>query len=257
MTVLSNRQKKLARKASQGQGRPASPSAPRQILTAVAETEEPVGALALATAAERHAVRAAIQQAEDMAEREGRALTPAERRTIRAEHGVDIATDARNRGQIRMKGRDGLVSLNNSGGTNGITDAMLQAGLAYRQCYEATASSLRSGLANPEGGGRAISAGFQLPGKAALHRAYVMARLAQMDRAVAAVTVDGREVQVLRLIAGEGHTLTSLGAGGNVKAANLKALRTALVAVARVLPIGLQRDGLVWRDQGGLRIRAD
>tara|TARA_R110002124_G_scaffold173690_5_gene341340 strand:- start:6911 stop:7675 length:765 start_codon:yes stop_codon:yes gene_type:complete len=254
MTALSKRQQRLARKANQGQARPASPSAPRQILNAVVETEEPVGALALATAAERHAVRVAIQQAEDLAAREGRTLSQADRRAIRADHGVDIATDARNRGQIRMKGRDGLVSLNTAGR---IGDDLLQAGLAYRQCMEVAASGLRSGLANPEGGGRTMVAGFALPGAAALHRSYVMARLAQMDRAVAAITVDGREVQMLRMIAGEGRTLTSIASGGNAQVAALKALIAALTAVARVLPIGIKRDGLVYRDQGGLRIRTD
>ena len=203
MTALSKRQQRLAPKANQGQARPASPSAPRQILAAVVETEEPAGALALATAHERHAVRVALQQAEADAGREGRTLTQADRRRIRAEYGVEVATDARNRGQIRMKGRDGLVSLNNAGR---IGDDLLQAGLAYRQCMEVAASGLRSGLANPEGGGRTITAGFVLPGAAALHRSYVMARLAQMDR---------------------------------------------------VLPIGIKRDGLVYRDHGGLRIRTD
>lgn len=255
MTVLSNRQRRLARKAQpRDTGRTASASAPRLIQAAMVDAEEPVGALALATSAERSATRARLLQAEEAAARDGRTLSPAERRAIRDDHGVDVATDARTRGQIRMKSRDGLVSLNDSGA---IDDAMLQAGLAYRQCYETAAAGLRSGLANPEGGGRAMNAGFALPGAAALHRSYVMARLAQMDRAVAAITIDGREVQLLRQIAGEGHTLTSIAAGGNAKAANLKALRAALTAVARVLPMGLQRDGLVWRDQGGLRIRDD
>ncbi|EDX81456.1 hypothetical protein BBAL3_2613 [Brevundimonas sp. BAL3] len=138
-------------------------------------------------------------------------------------------------GPVRLKSRDGLVSLHTSGS---LDDDEVRAGLAYRMCWEAASAGLKSSMAN----GERVSGGAR--GDALdIKRAYLMARLNQMERAVGAIMQDGRELLALRLIAGEGRTLTSLASGGNAKVAQLAALRRALAAVASVLP------------QGGLRIR--
>lgn len=230
---LSKRQRKLARKQ-----RPAQPAVPRVVADVRPVVEEPaINLRQLAPDLERAAAEVAIRQAAELAARDGVELTAADKRAIRRDHGVTMA-----KGQVRLRSRDGLVSLNDTGS---LTDEELKAGLAYRHCYEAAAGGLRSALGQTEGGGRSLPVGFALRNAAALQRAYVMARLAQMERTVGAEMLDGRELTVLRMVAGEGRTLSSLAAGGNAKVANLSALRRALASVARVLPVR------------GLRIRDD
>ncbi|WP_419254463.1 hypothetical protein ACN2C6_03275 [Caulobacter sp. ErkDOM-YI] len=144
-------------------------------------------------------------------------------------------------GPLRLKTRDGLMSLHASGS---LSDGEVEAGLAYRLCVEHAGAGLRSALATCEGGGRSHG-GFGPRDKAALMRAYLMARLDQMERAVNAAAQDGRELLALRLIAGDGRTLTSITAAGNAKLAYLAALRRALAAVASVLRV---KRGLAHRD---------
>jgi len=145
-------------------------------------------------------------------------------------------------GPLRLKTRDGLMSLHASGS---LSDGEVEAGLAYRLCVEHAGAGLRSALAVSEGGGGRSYGGFGPRDRAALMRAYLMARLDQMERAVNAAAQDGRELLALRLIAGDGRTLTSITAAGNAKLAHLAALRRALSAVASVLPV---KRGLAHRD---------
>ena len=137
-------------------------------------------------------------------------------------------------GAMRIRDRDGLAALT---GTGQITKDQGEAGEAYRYCAEFASAGLKSQL-DYRVGSAALRDGnnIGLRSAAALQRAYVLARLAQMERAVAAITRDGRELVVLRYIAGEGHTLRSLGEGPNSRKANLEALKRALDAVGTVLP---------------------
>lgn len=133
-------------------------------------------------------------------------------------------------GARRIKGRDGLAMLREK---DSVSDAQFKAGMAYRYCYEVASAGLRSGLATA-GEGRGGKGGDG----ADLHRAYVMARLAQMERAVAAAAQDGRETIVLRLVAGEGRPVRSIAAGGHARTLDVEALRRALTAASKVLPAG-------------------
>lgn len=172
------------------------------------------------------------------------AVTAGLRETVRLEAartGEHLAPPPKD-GPLRLKTRDGLMSLHSSGSLN---DGEVEAGLAYRLCVEHAGAGLRSALAQTEGGGGRSHGGFGPRDKAALMRAYLMARLNQMERAVDATAEDGRELLALRLIAGDGRTLTSIVAAGNAKLAYLAALRRALAAVASVMPV---KGGLANRD---------
>lgn len=140
---------------------------------------------------------------------------------------------------LRATSRDGLVALLKSGTASA---DQVKAGLAFRLAYEASAKGLGSGLGNagaPQGGGSVRAAGGVLMRSAVeLHRAYLMARLNQMERAVAAVLTDGRELHAVRMIAGEGHTVREVaGSSGHARAATTAALLRALDAIAGVLRI--------------------
>lgn len=138
-------------------------------------------------------------------------------------------------GAKRIKGRDGLAMLLDAGS---ITDAEARTGVAYRYCYEASASALRSGLGTA-GEGRGGKGGA-----ADLHHLYVVARLAQMERAVAAAAIDGQETIILRLVAGECRSIRSIASGGHARTLAVQALRRALAAASKVLPAkGLRITG--------------
>lgn len=141
---------------------------------------------------------------------------------------------APNGGPLRLKTRDGLLSLLTSGGLSG---ELCQVGLAFRHCFEFSLSGLQSVLGNPNPGADRGDQHYGDRDPAALRRALILARLNQMERAVDAVSRDGRELLALRLIAGEGRTLTSLASGGNAKVAYLAALVRALEAVREVIPV--------------------
>lgn len=137
-------------------------------------------------------------------------------------------------GPLRLKTRDGLLSLLSSGSLSG---ELGQAGLAFRHCFEASQADLQSVLGNPNPGADRGERRHGDREPAALRRALILARLNQMERAVDAASRDGRELLALRLIAGEGRTLSSLASGGNAKVAYLAALVRALEAVRAVIPV--------------------
>lgn len=141
-------------------------------------------------------------------------------------------------GAKRIKGRDGLVSLHASGS---LGVAELVAGAAFRHCLEVTSAGLRSGLgtAGQVRGGKDFGRSpFEGRDKGELHRAYVVARLNQFERAVRAVdSTDGLSGRMLLLVAGEGHALWSLCSGGHARAKGLEALKLGLDAVAGVLAV--------------------
>ncbi len=160
-------------------------------------------------------------------------------------------------GARRVKTRDGLATLAESGG---LTDIQVRAGLAYRLCYELVRDSLGSCLGRA-GEGRGVRDWSQLSiaedergelklmlSAAELHRAYVITRLNQLERAVFGLPdADGRvwlaepkgdELGALRRIAGEGHTLNAIaGRGAQSRETTKAALVCALDVIARVLRI--------------------
>lgn len=138
-------------------------------------------------------------------------------------------------GYVRATSRDGLTALYHS---TALTPVQVKAGLAFRMCYEAAGKGLGSGLGNAGEGGGSRKVAALGRSAAELHRAYVLARLNQMERAVGAELVDGRELHALRMIAGEGHTVREVaGSSGHARAATTAALARALDAIARALRI--------------------
>lgn len=130
-------------------------------------------------------------------------------------------------GAYRIKGSDGIASLTEAGA---LTPAEIQAATAYRQCFEGSTSSLGSSLRNAGGTG-----GGSLTAVARLHQTYLKLRLDKIDQAIGHMSRDRRELAVLRAVAGRGETLRSLGAGGDTKKANLRALKRALARVPVIL----------------------
>jgi len=151
---------------------------------------------------------------------------------------VSVFNDA---GARHVRGRDGIASLAKARSLN---DDEVKAALAYRYCYEQAASGLKSVLgAAGEGGGGTTRVPFGVRSAGELQRAYVMARLSQMERAVLARQVTGLELSLLRHVAGEGNTLASAGAGGKAWGVRLDALRRALAAIGSLLPSSGLRIG--------------
>ncbi|MDP3405058.1 MAG: hypothetical protein Q8S03_10240 [Brevundimonas sp.] len=142
-------------------------------------------------------------------------------------------------GAVRVSSRDGLWSALFA---DHVTEHQYNGGMEYRALVEHVASSGGSSqLANVSevrgGGGGADAAQ-----RRGLHRAYAGIRVTDAEAAVQAADRSGRALLVLRAVAGEGRTVSSLGKG-NARVANLRALGLALDIVCRALS-----------QSGGLRI---
>lgn len=142
---------------------------------------------------------------------------------------------------LRISSRDGLATLFEA---RAISAHQYGAGRAYRVAYE-TAAKVRIANLNPSGVSAGKSpAGLQARSAHELQRAYVLARLRQIELAVAGL--GERELTVLRKVAGEGMTIRELGGGGNTREANQAALRRALEAAVQALAgpvhMGLKRS---------------
>lgn len=233
--ALSNRQRKGLRKAvfkGARQGRLA--------LAAVRADHEPVMSVReRVTEAEqaRAAARLAVDAGtEAVVGQHGPVNLKAE---LAAEHGVELTRDRTLPGvPLRATSRDGLIALHRAGR---LTDVQAKAGLAYRLAYESAAKGLGSAMGNlgmAGGGGKTATLSRSAMD---LHRAYLLTRLNQMERAVSADLVDGRELHALRLIAGEGQTVRDVaGTSGHARAATADALGRALTIIAKVLRIAGQ-----------------
>lgn len=208
-SALSNRQRKAQRRTATKAARSGKPA------LVVVVRSEPAGMAA------REAVLAQVEAVE------------AGRLGVSPDLGGLVETGP---GFVRASNRDGLVSLHKS---CTLTDDQAKAGFAFRLCYEASAKGLGSSLGNAgEGGGASRKIVGLARSATELHRAYLLARLNQMERAVAAVLVDGRELHALRLVAGEGKTVYELaGNSGHARDAYKAALVRALDAIARGLRI--------------------
>ncbi|TFW14438.1 hypothetical protein EGY25_04395 [Brevundimonas intermedia] len=229
MSVMSNRQRRLARKAAR-QAEAARPQVEAVVEQAVVISDIVDGdVIGAAYLREEAAAKAAVQDAEREAVSQGEKLTAADRRDIRAEYGVSRLTGKDAPAAYRMRSRDGLTSAKDTGV---ITVALHKAGLAYRLCFEAQAGGLKSALANAGmiGGGRSAAEGLAMRSPAALQQAYLMGRLRGMEGGLSE-----RELFVVRAVAGEGRTARSLGGGGSTRQANLTALVSGLTKVVWAL----------------------
>lgn len=139
---------------------------------------------------------------------------------------------------LRISSRDGLAVLFEAGS---ITAHQYGAGRAYRVAYELAGEGLKIANLNPTGVGGGGQAGTLAAHRSAreLQRAYVLARLRQIE--LAAGGRGERELRVLRAVAGEGHTISSLGRAGSARDRNTLALRRALEAAVDVLAAPVQR----------------
>ncbi|WP_029418058.1 hypothetical protein [Brevundimonas bacteroides] len=144
---------------------------------------------------------------------------------------------------IRISSRDGLATLFETGK---LSTSQYSALRSYRIAFEMAAADLRVANLNPLGvsPSRRFASGLAARSAAELQRAYVLARLRQIELAVAGK--GPRELRVLRAVAGEGRTIRSLGGSGNAREADTKALIRAAEAALDVLskPVhaGLKRS---------------
>jgi hypothetical protein len=127
-------------------------------------------------------------------------------------------------GRLRITSRDGLRTLLDRGG---LESPEYEAGLMYRRCYETLTAGPRSNLNRDFMSGVRGMAESPAAGFAELRalRAQQLTRWEDLART-------GRQLWVLRLVAGQGRTINSLGAGGSARLANTQALGEVLRAVA-------------------------
>jgi len=150
-----------------------------------------------------------------------------------AEERGEKVTTFNDAGARQITDRDGVAALVKA---KALTDADARTALSYRYLFEHAAAGLRSQLgAVDEGGSKRAVAGLSARSAAQLHRAYVLARLDQVERAVLADQENGLELAVLRIVAGEGRALSSVTSRGKSRGLYLDALRRALGSVAGAL----------------------
>jgi hypothetical protein len=131
----------------------------------------------------------------------------------------------RAQGRMRITSRDGLATLHERGG---LERPEYEAGMMYRRCYETLTAGPRSNLNRDFIGG--VRGG--LSESAADGFAEIRAFRAQKLAAWEALATTGRQLWVLRLVAGQGRTINSLAPGGSARRANSKALMEVLRSVA-------------------------
>ncbi len=136
-------------------------------------------------------------------------------------------------------GRDGLAQLVRAGS---LSEPEARAGLAYRRAYEQPTAALRSALGRA-GEGR----GGELGDKLALQRAFLFAKLAQIERQVLDDQENGMELSVLRLVAGEAVSIRSLASGGKPRTRHVETLQRALGSVIIALNTPLPKRDLANR----------
>lgn len=150
--------------------------------------------------------------------------------------GEDV-TNYRTEGALRIKGRDGLWSLVDSGG---LTERQGNTGLLYRGLYERVmVGGVGSQMASL-GDLRAARTSTSDQLGQGLHRAYAGVRLTAAETSVRCLD----RVAILRAVAGEGRTIRSLATGSRRRQTMVLHLAEALDAVR-----------ISFGQTGGLRIR--
>jgi len=138
-------------------------------------------------------------------------------------------------GAMLVKGRDGLGALFASGSLN---DAELRIGMAYRFLFEQRFASLGSQLDQRSAG----TGGLNGAPAAALLRTYALLRLGKAEAAVMRADPNGDALRVLREVAGQAQSLTSISGKGRPRKRWLAALRLALQASSQCLSCGCGRS---------------
>lgn len=130
--------------------------------------------------------------------------------------------------QVRIKNRDGLASALEV--KDGLSAVQYDAGLAFRDCWEARSADVGSQMARVRNsGGEHNNDAFVFE---RLTRAKKLERLGSIERRVAVECRDEPAcLQMLRAVAGEGHSLRTFG-GGRAFARHLAALKRALDVAA-------------------------
>jgi hypothetical protein len=126
--------------------------------------------------------------------------------------------------RMRIPTRDGLQTLRDGGALEGPD---YEAGLMYRRCFETLSAGPRSNLNRDFMSGVRGVAEAGANGFAEL-RALRAEQLSRWE----GLAGTGRQLWVLRLVAGQGRTINSLGAGGSARLANTRALTEVLRAIA-------------------------
>jgi hypothetical protein len=134
-------------------------------------------------------------------------------------------------GRLRITSRDGPQSLYEHGG---LERPEYDAGMMYRRCYETLHAGPRSNLARDFSAGVRGVAEAPADGFAEL-RAFRAEKLRQWE----GLAKTGRQVWILRLVAGQGRSINSIAPGGSARAANTKALIGVLGEIAKAR--GLRR----------------
>ncbi|MBJ7446838.1 MAG: hypothetical protein JHC81_04825 [Brevundimonas sp.] len=148
----------------------------------------------------------------------------------------EAVSDYNTDGAKRIKGRDGLWSLADSGG---LSEAQFNTGLMYRGLYERVMVGGIGSQMSSVGELRATKASTAGQIGQGLHRAYAGVRLTAAETSVRCA----EKVALLRAVAGEGRTIGSLSSSGHRR----KVLITSLGIALDVVRISLGQTG-------GLRI---
>jgi hypothetical protein len=160
--------------------------------------------------------------------REGRAEALALAQRLDETASLELARGGeveRTGGRLRITSRDGLQTLYERGG---LGRPEYEAGLIYRRCFETLSSGPRSTLNRDFG---ASARGFSETGADGFAELRTL-RAEQLAR-WESLAGTGRRLWVLRLVAGQGRTISSLGSGGSARLANTRALVEVLQAIAR------------------------
>jgi hypothetical protein len=134
-------------------------------------------------------------------------------------------------GRLRLTSRDGLQTLRERGG---LEQPEYEAGMMYRRCFETLSAGPRSNLNRDFASGVRGFAEAGTDGFAEL-RALRAEQLARWE----ALAGTGRQLWVLRLVAGQGRTINSLAPSGSARLTNTKALTEVLRGIA--MERGLRR----------------
>lgn len=134
------------------------------------------------------------------------------------------------KGMPRLKTRDGLVMLHESGT---LSQHLLAVGLRYRAWYEVTQASLKSCLEVSDKAKGAVTTWSQC--RAAQRRAALANRVRTMEAAVA-TQLHPDALEALRLIAGEARTVNSISKSARKRERLAQGLALALAIVADNLP---------------------
>jgi hypothetical protein len=137
---------------------------------------------------------------------------------------IEISKRQESRGRVRIRTRDGLETLERSGG---IDSAQYKAGLLYRDLYEATdpERDLRSHLEGLDRRGRGGEAAAEAWAE---RRVRLAGTVAAIEAKVRLADRNGRAVRMLREVAGNARAIGALVSGGGSQAAARRALITAL-----------------------------